>query len=149
MSQVVQRGFIPKVVVDEITAIKPYTNKDEKNPIYHITFNTRNVMMVEDEVLGFKESVESLNIKIPCESIEDLKTLGEYLLKCRSLKTPFFIETTMPDREVEIVQFRDNAPYLKRGEDYNCTSTYSAKEVYSQDVKNAVELSKTQPHQKV
>lgn len=142
MSQVVSRGFIPKVVVDEITAIKPYSNKEKTS--FNVTINTRNVMMTPDEEMGFKETVESLNIRISCDSLEELKQLSEYLLKCRSTKTPFFVETTMPDREVDIVAIKDRQPFLKRGEDYNCVSTYSAKEIYTQDVKIAVELNKAQ-----
>lgn len=140
MSQVVSRGFIPKVVVDEITAIKPYSNKEKTS--FNVTINTRNVMMTPDEEMGFKETVESLNIRIGCDNMEELKQLSEYLLKCRSTKTPFFVETTMPDREVDIVAIKDRQPFLKRGEDYNCVSIYSAKEIYSQDVKIAVELNK-------
>lgn len=142
MSQVVSRGFIPKVVVDEITAIKPYSNKEKTS--FNVTINTRNVMMTPDEEMGFKETVESLNIRIGCDNMEELKQLSEYLLKCRSTKTPFFIETSMPDRDVEIVAIKDRQPFLKRGEDYNCVSMYSAKEIYSQDVKIAVELNKAQ-----
>lgn len=142
MSQVVSRGFIPKVVVDEITAIKPYSNKEKTS--FNVTINTRNVMMTPDEEMGFKETVESLNIRISCDNMEELKQLSEYLLKCRSTKMPFFIETTMPDRDVDIVAIKDRQPFLKRGEDYNCVSMYSAKEIYSQDVKNAVELNKAQ-----
>lgn len=142
MSQVISRGFIPKVVVDEITAIKPYSNKEKTS--FNVTINTRNVMMTPDEEMGFKETVESLNIRINCDNMEELKQLSEYLLKCRSTKTPFFIETTMPDRDVDIVAIKDRQPFLKRGEDYNCVSTYSAKEIYIQDVKIAVELNKAQ-----
>jgi len=142
MSQVVSRGFIPKVVVDEITAIKPYSNKEKTS--FNVTINTRNVMMTPDEEMGFKETVESLNIRIGCGNMEELKQLSEYLLKCRSTKTPFFVETTMPDREVDIVAIKDRQPFLKRGEDYNCVSIYSAKEIYTQDVKIAVELNKAQ-----
>ena len=142
MSQVVSRGFIPKVVVDEITAIKPYSNKEKTS--FNVTINTRNVMMTPDEEMGFKETVESLNIRIGCDNMEELKQLSEYLLKCRSAKIPFFIETTMPDRDVDIVAIKDRQPFLKRGEDYNCVSMYSAKEIYSQDVKIAVELNKAQ-----
>lgn len=142
MSQVVSRGFIPKVVVDEITAIKPYSNKEKMS--FNVTINTRNVMMTPDEEMGFKETVESLNIRIGCDNMEELKQLSEYLLKCRSTKTPFFVETTMPDREVDIVAIKDRQPFLKRGEDYNCVSIYSAKEIYNQDVKIAVELNKAQ-----
>jgi hypothetical protein len=94
--------------------------------------------------MGFKETVESLNIRIGCDNMEELKQLSEYLLKCRSTKTPFFVETTMPDREVDIVAIKDRQPFLKRGEDYNCVSIYSAKEIYTQDVKIAVELNKAQ-----
>lgn len=142
MSQVVSRGFIPKVVVDEITAIKPYSNKEKTS--FNVTINTRNVMMTPDEEMGFKETVESLNIRIGCDNMDELKQLSEYLLKCRSTKTPFFIETTMPDRDVDIVAIKDRQPFLKRGEDYNCVSIYSAKEIYNQDVKIAVELNKAQ-----
>ena len=142
MSQVVSRGFIPKVVVDEITAIKPYSNKEKTS--FNVTINTRNVMMTPDEEMGFKETVESLNIRIGCDNMEELKQLSEYLLKCRSTKTPFFIEISMPDRDVDIVAIKDRQPFLKRGEDYNCVSMYSAKEIYSQDVKIAVELNKAQ-----
>lgn len=142
MSQVVSRGFIPKVVVDEITAIKPYSNKEKTS--FNVTINTRNVMMTPDEEMGFKETVESLNIRISCDNMEELKHLSEYLLKCRSTKTPFFVETTMPDRDVDIVAIKDRQPFLKRGEDYNCVSIYSAKEIYTQDVKIAVELNKAQ-----
>ncbi|MFH0708743.1 MAG: hypothetical protein V2A75_00915 [Pseudomonadota bacterium] len=142
MSQVVSRGFIPKVVVDEIIAIKPYSNKEKTS--FNVTINTRNVMMTPDEEMGFKETVESLNIRINCDNMEELKQLSEYLLKCRSTKTPFFVETTMPDRDVDIVAIKDRQPFLKRGEDYNCVSIYSAKEIYNQDVKIAVELNKAQ-----
>lgn len=142
MSQVVSRGFIPKVVVDEITAIKPYSNKEKTS--FNVTINTRNVMMTPDDEMGFKETVEALNIRINCDNMEELKQLSEYLLKCRSTKTPFFVETTMPDRDVDIVAIKDRQPFLKRGEDYNCVSTYSAKEIYTQDVKIAVELNKAQ-----
>lgn len=142
MSQVVSRGFIPKVVVDEITAIKPYSNKEKTS--FNVTINTRNVMMTPDEEMGFKETVESLNIRINCDNMEELKQLSEYLLKCRSTKTPFFVETTMPDRDVDIVAIKDRQPFLKRGEDYNCVSTYSAKDIYTQDVKISVELNKAQ-----
>ena len=142
MSQVVSRGFILKFIVDEITAIKPYSNKEKTS--FNVTINTRNVMMTPDEEMGFKETVESLNIRISCESMEELKRLSEYLLKCRSTKTPFFIETTIPDRDVDIVAIKDRQPFLKRGEDYNCVSIYSAKDIYSQDVKNAVEINKYQ-----
>lgn len=142
MSQVVSRGFISKVVVDEITAIKPYSNKEKTS--FNVTINTRNVMMTPDEDMGFKETVESLNIRINCDNMEELKQLSEYLLKCRSTKTPFFVETTMPDRDVEIVAIKDRQPFLKRGEDYNCVSIYSVKDIYSQDVKISVELNKAQ-----
>lgn len=140
MSQVISRGFIQKFVIDEITAIKPYSNKEKTT--MNVTINTRNVMMVADDELGFKESVESVNIRIPCDSMEEVKQLGEFLLKARSNKIPFFIETTLPRQDVEIVSIKDRQPFLSRGEDYECVSTYTAKDVYSQSLKIAAELSK-------
>lgn len=143
MSQVISRGFIQKFVIDEITAIKPYSNKEKTT--MNVTINTRNVMMTPDEDMGFKESVESVNIRINCESMEEVKQLGEFLLKCRSTKMPFYVETTLPRQDVEIVSIKDRQPFLSRGEDYECVSIYTAKDIYTQDVKNAVEHNKAQP----
>lgn len=142
MSQVISQGFVLPIKVTQIDTFSPVVNKDKT--VFYIPVSCRNVSMVIDDVVGYKELVESFTVRIDCESLEDLKNLSEFLLKNKSTSTPLYFEIFDIRQEYDLVSIKGQQPFVNLKPSFNVKSVHKAKDIYTQDVKNAVELNKTQ-----
>lgn len=142
MSQVVSRGFVLPIKVIQIDTFSPVVNKDKT--VFYIPVSCRNVSMVIDDVVGYKELSESFTVRIDCESLEDLKSLSEFLLKNRSTSIPLHFEIYDLRQDYDLVSIKGHQPFVNLKPSFTAKSLHKAKDIYSQDVKIAVELNKAQ-----
>lgn len=142
MSQVISQGFENIVKVHNISAIKPTVLKDQNRQ--YQTVSIRNVSMDTDDVVGFRETVENLNIRIMCSSLDELRSLGEWLLKMRSTNTPFYVATGAHRQRVQAAKsYQSDDAYVQRSEEFDAVSLYWADQIISQDTRISSEINKS------
>jgi len=133
--QVITEGFYNTLTIKSITSIKPYQNKDKT--VFNITVSAQKVTMIEDLELGFKESTESLNVKFPCSSSEEVRQLSTFLVNCRTKNQSFNINTTLPTREAFISNW-EGVSRINYKDYWDCVSLTTPVELYSKPVQSKI-----------
>jgi len=93
------RGFVLTLAVREIDTIKPrkankFKNSDGEEVEYGhaVKFNTRLIELVDDEDWGEKEIESTLEVEIPCTTLEETKNLNQLLKTMKSNNTQFAVD---------------------------------------------------------